>query len=90
MGLNFASHETMTAVKPRPPAMVVEIVWSVPAAGHELHARDAAQRAGQQHRAHDDLADLDADVAGGALALADDGDLIAVLAVLEVDMHEHG
>ena len=26
MGLNFASHETMTAVKPRPPAMVVEIV----------------------------------------------------------------
>ena len=29
-GLNFASHETMTAVKPCPPAMVVVIVWSVP------------------------------------------------------------
>ena len=31
MGLNFASHETMTAVKPRPPTMVVVRVWSVPA-----------------------------------------------------------
>ena len=30
MGLNFASHETMTAVKPLPPAMVVVMVWSVP------------------------------------------------------------
>ena len=29
-GLNLASHETMTAVKPWPPAMVVVIVWSVP------------------------------------------------------------
>ena len=29
-GLNLASHETMTAVKPCPPAMVVVIVWSVP------------------------------------------------------------
>ena len=30
-GLNFASQETMTAVKPRPPARVVVMVWSVPA-----------------------------------------------------------
>ena len=29
-GLNLASHATMTAVKPRPPAMVVVMVWSVP------------------------------------------------------------
>ena len=31
MGLNFAIHDTMTAVKPRPPTMVVVSVWSVPA-----------------------------------------------------------
>ena len=31
MGLNFAIHDTMTAVKPRPPTMVVVRVWSVPA-----------------------------------------------------------
>ena len=30
MGLNFASHETITAVKPRPPVMLVVSVWSVP------------------------------------------------------------
>ena len=31
MGLNLAIQETMTAVKPRPPTMVVVSVWSVPA-----------------------------------------------------------
>ena len=31
MGLNFAIHETTMAVKPRPPEMLVETVWSVPA-----------------------------------------------------------
>ena len=30
MGLNLASHETMTAVKPRPSTMVVVSVWFVP------------------------------------------------------------
>ena len=30
MGLNFASHDTMTAVKPRPPAIVVVTVWLMP------------------------------------------------------------
>ncbi len=30
MGLNFASHETMTAVKPCPPAIVVVTVWFMP------------------------------------------------------------
>lgn len=30
-GLNLASQETMIAVKPWPPTVLVEIVWSVPA-----------------------------------------------------------
>ena len=30
-GLNLASHATMIAVKPRPPAVLVEIVWLAPA-----------------------------------------------------------
>ena len=29
-GLNLASHETIIAVKPRPPAVLVEIVWLEP------------------------------------------------------------
>lgn len=28
--LNFASHATIIAVKPRPPAVLVEIVWEEP------------------------------------------------------------
>ena len=57
-------------------------------AGGEHQAHQAADRAGEHHRAHDDALDLDAGIARGALALADDGDLIAVLAVIEVDVHE--
>ena len=30
IGLNFASHDTIIAVKPLPPAVVVVIVWFVP------------------------------------------------------------
>ena len=30
MGLNLASHETIMAVKPIPPAKFLEIVWLVP------------------------------------------------------------
>ena len=30
MGSNFASQETMTAVKPRPPTIVVVTVWLMP------------------------------------------------------------
>lgn len=86
-GLNLASQETMTAVKPRPPARVVVIVWSVP--GDEQEARYAADGTGEQQRAHYHAVDLDADVARRPLALADDAYLIAVLAVLEVDVHEH-
>ena len=29
-GLNFASHATMMAVKPLPPAVLVEMVWLAP------------------------------------------------------------
>ena len=56
-------------------------------AADQQQARQAAERAGEQHRADDDAVDLDADVARGALALADDGDLIAVLGVVEVNVH---
>ena len=87
-GLNFASQLTMTAVKPRLAEMVVVMV--VVGAGHEQEAREAAERAGYEHGAHYDALDLYADVAGRALALADDAYLIAVLGVLEVDVHEHG
>ena len=31
IGLNLASHETIIAVKPRPPTVLVPIVWPVPA-----------------------------------------------------------
>ena len=88
MGLNLASQETMTAVKPRPSTMVVERVWLVPA--HEQEAHQTADRAGEHHGADDDPVHLDAGVAGGALALAHHGDLIAVLAVVEVDVHQDG
>ena len=64
--------------------------YRVVGAGHEQEAGEAAERAGDDHGAHNDALDLYADVAGRALALADDGYLIAVLGVLEVDVHEHG
>ena len=56
-------------------------------AGHDQEAAQAADRAGEDHRAHDDALDLDARIARGALALTDNGDLIAVLAVIEIDIH---
>ena len=55
--------------------------------GGEQQADEAADRAGEDHRAHDDALDLDARIARGALALTDNGDLIAVLAVIEIDVH---
>ena len=88
MGLNFAIHDTMTAVKPRPPTMVVVRVWSVPAVEQQAH--EAADRAGEHHGADDDPLHLDARIAGSSLALAHHGDLIAVLAVVQIDVHEHG
>ena len=87
-GLNLDIQETMTAVKPRPSTMVVVRVWSTPAVSMKAH--QAAQRAGEHHGADDDAIHLDAGVAGGALALAHNGDLVAVLAVLEIDVHQAG
>ena len=59
-------------------------------AADEQKSGDAAERAGEEHRAHDNLLDVDAYVARGVFALADDGELIAVLAVFEIDVHENG
>ena len=56
----------------------------------EQKSHQTADRAGEHHRADDHALDLDAGVARGALAFADDGDFIAVLAVVEVDVHENG
>ena len=87
MGLNLAIQETMTAVKPRPSTTVVVRVWFD--AADQQQAHQAADRAGEHHGADDDPIHLDAGIAGGALALAHHGDLIAVLAVVEIDVHEH-
>jgi len=56
-------------------------------AADEQQTRKAADSTGERHSAHDDLLDLDADVARGALALADDAYLIAVFGVVEVHVH---
>ena len=57
--------------------------------GHE-EAHHGAQGAGEDHGADDDPIHLDAGIAGGALALTHHGDLIAVLAVLQIDEHKSG
>ena len=87
-GLNLDIQETMTAVKPRPSTMVVVRVWSMPAVSRKPD--EAAHSAGEHHGPDDDAVHLDAGVAGGALALAHHGDLVAVLAVLQVDVHQAG
>ena len=51
-------------------------------AAHQQQAHQAADRTGEYHGADDDPLHLDARVAGRALALTDNGDLIAVLAVV--------
>ena len=53
--LNLDSQATMIAVKPRPPAVLVEMVWLAP---NQHEARQAAHRAGDGHRTHDDLLTL--------------------------------
>ena len=65
-GLNFASHDTMIAVNPRPPTVFSVTVWSSPPTIRN------------------------ADVSGSLFALADNRDLIAVLAVIQIDMNQHG
>ena len=87
MGLNFASQLTMTAVKPREAESVVVMVWSVPATSS---SPVMPQSAGDYHRAHYHALDLDADIARGALALAYNAYLIAVLGIFEVDVHGRG
>ena len=53
-------------------------------------SHQAADRAGEYHGADDHAIHLDTGIAGGALALANDGDLITVLAVCEIDIHHAG
>ena len=53
-------------------------------------SHQTADRAGEHHGADDNALYFDACIACRALAFADDGDFIAVLAVVEVDVHENG
>ena len=48
-----------------------------------------ADGAGEEHGAHHDAAHVHARVPGGVDAVADDGDLIAVLGVVHIDVHKH-
>ena len=57
---------------------------------HQQEAGEAGKAAGERGGTDNDLSDIDADVAGGILALTHDGDLIAVFAVLKIDVHEYG
>ena len=57
-------------------------------AGGQQQADQAAQGAGQGHGPDDDPVHLDAGIAGGAAAFAHHGDLIAVLAVVQIDVHQ--
>ncbi len=80
MGLNLAIQDTMTAVKPRPSDDGGG--EGVVRAGSQQQTHQAAHRAGEHHGADDDPFHLDARIAGGALAFAHHGDLIAMLAVV--------
>ena len=59
-------------------------------AGGQDISHQAADSAGEHHGADDHTIHLDAGVAGGALALAHHGDLVAVLAVGKVHVHHAG
>ena len=56
-------------------------------AADQQQTGQAADSAGKSHGADDDLFDIDADVMGGIFAFAHNGDLIAVLAVPQIDVH---
>ena len=58
-------------------------------AADEQQSAKTAYRAGENHCADDDLVNLDADVARGAFTLADNGDLIAVLGVIQIEIHQN-
>ena len=59
-------------------------------AAYQQKSCQTADGTGQEHGADDDLLHLDANVAGGTLTLAHNGDLIAVLGVVQVDIHGDG
>ena len=59
-------------------------------AGHDQEAAQAADRAGDQHRAHRNAADVDARIPRGVLALADNADLIALLGEAQIGVHDEG
>ena len=58
-------------------------------AADEQQSAKTAYRAGEDHGADDDLVHLDTDVARGAFTLADNGDLIAVLGVIQIEIHQN-
>ena len=58
-------------------------------AADEQQSAKAAYRAGEDHGADDDLVHLDTDVARGAFTLADNGDLVAVLGVIQIEIHQN-
>ena len=58
-------------------------------AADQKQARNPADCAGEKHRAEDYLFHLNAHIPGGPLALAHNGDLIAMLAVIEINIHCH-
>ena len=58
-------------------------------AADEQQSAKTAYRAGENHCADDDLVYLDADIAGGSLAFTDNGDLIAMLGVVQIEIHQN-
>ena len=56
---------------------------------YEQHAGQAADGTGKQHGADDYALDLDAYIAGGALAFADNTYLITMFRVIQVDIHQY-
>ena len=57
---------------------------------HQQKAHQAAYSAREKHRTDDDLLHLDADVFRSVLTLSHDRDLVALLAVIQVDVHKQG
>ena len=56
-------------------------------AADDQEARQAAERAGEDHGADDDLANVNAGVTRGIFAFADDRDFIALLGVTQIAIH---
>ena len=59
-------------------------------AADQQKPRQTADRAGEHHGPHYDLAHLDAHIAGGALAFANHSDLIALLGAGQIEIHDNG